>query len=86
MQKSDNWKTIKDDGMPPIGKCLIVTIRNNLAGGKRELRYPVYYMESPTEPGYSFFCGGTDNVLMKEYSEVIAWTPMPEPFDGEVEE
>ena len=40
----EKWKTIKDDGLPPVGSCLIVTIKNHGYGGRRELRYPVHYL------------------------------------------
>lgn len=56
----DKWKTIKDDGLPPVGSCLIVTIKNHGYGGRRELRYPVHYLEKNYAPGYAFYMNGTD--------------------------
>ena len=76
------WKTIEKDGLPPVGSCLIVTIKNHGYGGRRELRYPVYYMEKYYAPGYAFYMNGT-NILLQDYSEVIAWMPIPMPYDEE---
>ena len=76
------WKSIKDDGLPPVGSCLIVTIKNHGYGGRRELRYPVHYLEKNYAPGYAFYMNGTD-ILLPEYSEVVAWMPIPMPYEGE---
>ena len=40
MKTVNDWKTIEKDGLPPVGSCLIVTIKNHVYGGRRELRYP----------------------------------------------
>lgn len=85
MGEKQEWKTIKDDGLPPIGRALIVTITNHLEGGRRELRYPVTYMEKYYEPGYAFYMNAVD-ILLQDYSEVVAWMPLPVPYDGEVGE
>lgn len=76
------WKSVKDDGLPPVGSCLIVTIKNHGYGGRRELRYPVHYLEKNYAPGYAFYMNGTD-ILLPEYSEVVAWMPIPMPYEGE---
>lgn len=76
------WKSIKD-GLPPVGTPLIVTIIDSLKG-RRELRYPVYYQQSIYCDNYGFYVNGTD-VLLPEYSEVIAYMELPNVYDGEVE-
>lgn len=80
--KPIDWKTIEKDGLPPVGSCLIVTIKNHGYGGRRELRYPVHYLEKNYAPGYAFYMNGTD-ILLPEYSEVVAWMDIPMPYDGE---
>ena len=82
MNEKTEWKTIKDDGLPPVGSCLIVTIKNHGYGGRRELRYPVHYLEKNYAPGYAFYMNGTD-ILLPEYSEVVAWMNIPTPYEGE---
>lgn len=82
MNEKTEWKTIKDDGLPPVGSCLIVTIKNHGYGGRRELRYPVHYLEKNYAPGYAFYMNGTD-ILLPEYSEVVAWMHVPTPYEGE---
>lgn len=81
-QISNDWKTIAEDGLPPVGSCLIVTIKNHGYGGRRELRYPIHYLEKNYAPGYAFYMNGTD-ILLPEYSEVVAWMTLPMPYDGE---
>ena len=54
------WKSIKDDGLPPV----------------------VHYLEKNYAPGYAFYMNGTD-ILLPEYSEVVAWMPIPMPYEGE---
>ena len=78
----EKWKTIEKDGLPPVGSCLIVTIKNHGYGGRRELRYPVHYLEKNYAPGYAFYMNGTD-ILLPEYSEVVAWMHIPMPYEGE---
>lgn len=77
----DKWTPINNN-KPPLGTALIVTVKNRLCGGKRELRYPVTYMEKYYENGYGFYMNGTE-ILLPDYSEVIAWKPLPEPWEGE---
>lgn len=82
---SNSWTQLCKE-KPPAGRCLIVTVINHGYEGccKRELRYPVYYMEDPQEKGrYRFYLGGFDNVLLPSYSEVIAWMPMVTQYSGE---
>lgn len=79
MKKSDEWIPIKEK-LPPLGMCIIVTIKNHIECGKSELRYPVYYMEKPCDGGYAFYCEDTGNILLPEYSEVTAWMQMPLPY------
>lgn len=33
-------------------------------------------------PGYAFYMNGTD-ILLPEYSEVVAWMNIPMPYEGE---
>ena len=82
MNEKTEWKTIKDDGLPPVGSCLIVTIKNHGYGGRRELRYPVHYLQKNYAPGYAFYMNGTD-ILLPEYSEVVAWMNVTMTYDGE---
>ena len=79
MQKSDKWKPIRDS-KPPIGECIIVTVKDHIRN-QLELRYPVYYMEKTYERGYAFYFGDTSNPLLPDISEVIAWMPMPMPYE-----
>lgn len=74
----EEWISI-DDRLPTLGTWNIVTIKNHLKGGRRELRYPVTYMEKIYDVGYGFYKNGVD-ILLPEYSEVIAWQPLPEPW------
>ena len=76
------WHSIKD-GLPPIGYPLIVTIHDS-CHGRRELRYPVYYRQSMYEDGWGFY-DYNENYLMPEYSKVLAWTKMPNVYEGERE-
>lgn len=81
--KVGEWISI-DDRLPTLGTWNIVTIKNHLMGGRKELRYPVIYMEKMYDVGYGFYENGTD-ILMPEYSEITAWQPLPEPWEGENE-
>ena len=74
----DRWIPINNN-KPPLGMALMVTVKNHLCGGKRELRYPVTYMERYYEKGYSFYMNGTE-ILLPDYSEVAAWMPLPKPY------
>ena len=78
VESADKWILIKND-KPPLGRALMVTVKNHLCDGKMELRYPVTYMERCYEKGYSFYMNGTE-ILLPDYSEVIAWKPLPEPY------
>lgn len=73
------WHDIKD-GLPPVGATLIVTIFDSIHN-RWELRYPVTYREHFYAEGYGFYwCGHDDGLLSPEYSEVFAWTEIPEPY------
>ena len=78
--KVAEWIPI-DDRLPTLGTWNIVTIKNHLKGGRRELRYPVIYMEKMYDVGYGFYKNGVD-ILLPEYSEIVAWQPLPEPWEG----
>ena len=79
--KVGEWISI-DDRLPTLGTWNIVTIKNHLMGGKKELRYPVTYMEKIYDVGYGFYKNGVD-ILLPEHSEITAWQPLPEPWGGE---
>lgn len=79
--KKCEWIQVTDK-LPPIGTTLIVTVQDSIRQ-RRELRYPVTYREHSYVKGYGFYVNGSD-LLMPEYSEVIAWMPLPEPY-GEAE-
>ena len=76
------WHDIKD-GLPPLGSVLIVTVFDHCRG-RRELRYPVYYQQNPYSSGYGFYLGGCEP-LISDVSEVLAWMPMPDVWDGEID-
>lgn len=71
--------------LPPLGECIIVTVKDHLRN-RRELRYPVWYMKNIYHEGYAFYFGETGNILLPDVSEVIAWMPVPTPYEGEVEQ
>ena len=76
------WTSIKD-GLPPVGEPLIVTIKDNLQSGRKELRYPVYYEKDSMKSGYhwSWRYGDFSYELLPEVSEVIAWAKLPQIYD-----
>ena len=82
---SDNWKSIEEDGLPPIGIPLIVTIKDKLQGLPNHLKFPVYYVKDMFNEGYcwKWLYGYTD--LFQEVGEVIAWQLFPDVYelDGE---
>ena len=73
------WTSIKDK-LPAPGSALIVTVQDSIRC-RRELRYPVSYMEHTYTDGYGFYVNGCE-ILLPEYSEVVAWMPLPEPYRG----
>lgn len=76
-----NWTSIKDS-LPPVGEPLIVTIYDSIIN-RRELRYPVFYRKSCYRDGYGFYEHGLeDNMLLPEYSEVLARMELPRPYWG----
>ena len=81
-EKFGIWTSIKD-GLPPVGIPLIVTIYDSFKG-KRELRYPVYYQKGFFSNNYGFYLyGNEDNLLLPEYSEVLAWCEFPNVYERE---
>ena len=77
----NNWVSI-NEGLPPIGKALIVTIHDVLRQ-RRELRYPVHYRQSFYSDNYGFYQYGVEeSILLPEFSEVIAWMELPMPYEG----
>lgn len=66
--------------LPPIGACVIVTVKDHYRH-QLELRYPVWYMEKLYERGYAFYFGDMNNILLPDISEVIAWMPIPNPYE-----
>lgn len=71
------WIPIKE-GLPPLGTKVIVTVIEHYRR-EIELRYPVYYMEHGYREGYGFYFG--DSQLLPDVSEVVAWMPMPKPYE-----
>ena len=81
-QYNNGFNDIVEIGFPPVGRPLIVTIKDNLQGRPNELRYPVYYEEDRMKGGYhwSWRYGDFDYELVPDVSEVIAWQPLPQPY------
>lgn len=78
----NNWISITE-GLPPVGAPLIVTIHDTLRQ-RNELRYPVHYRQSFYSNGYNFYQYGSEEmVLLPEFSQVIAWMPIPNPYEGD---
>ena len=78
-----NWTPLSKK-MPKEGDVLIVTIFDTLRQ-KNELRYPVYYRQSYYSNEYGFYMYGVEGErLLREYSKVLAWMPIPHPWEGEV--
>jgi hypothetical protein len=81
-QSEIKWIPITS-GLPPIGEVLIVTIFDSFRQ-RNELRYPVYYRKSYYSDGYGFYQYGVEeNILLPEFSEVLAWMPIPKMWKGE---
>lgn len=83
----NGWKDIIENGLPPIGVPLIVTVKENLQGMPNQLRYPVYYMKGTTKDGFAWkwFYGDMVYDLLPEVSEVLAWMELPEIYKEDVE-
>ena len=81
-ENHNGFNDIVEIGLPPVGKPLIVTIKDNLQGRPNELRYPVYYEKDSMKGGYhwSWRYGDFAYELVPDVSEVIAWQPLPQPF------
>lgn len=73
------WIPINEK-MPRLGECIIVTVKEHYRK-QLELRYPVYYLNKTYSEGYAFYFGDTNNILLPEVSEVIAWMPIPKPYE-----
>lgn len=87
--RMNDWNVLIKKGLPPIGKPLIVTIKDNLQGMPNQLRYPVYYVKDTMKNRYSWkwIYGDLVYDLLPEVSEVIAWIEMPvEYVEGAQEE
>ena len=80
-QEENSFKWIPiNEKLPPLGVCIICTVREHFRN-QFELRYPVYYLQKTYENGYAFYFG--DSILMPDISEVVAWMPIPKPYEGE---
>lgn len=79
LEKHQTWIPISEK-LPPVGSCVIVTVKEHYRK-QLELRYPVWYMEKTYERGYAFYFGEIGNILIPDISEVIAWMPMPIPYE-----
>lgn len=77
------WIPISEK-LPPLGICVMCTVKDHY-NGQLELRYPVYYLQKTYESGYAFYFGDTNNPLLPNVSEVVAWMPLPEPYEAETE-
>ena len=71
------WIPISEK-LPPSGTKIIVTVIEHYRK-ELELRYPVYYMEHGYREGFGFYFG--DSQLLSDVSEVVAWMPMPKPYE-----
>ena len=80
------WKNI-EDGLPPVGVPLIVTIKDNLEHKRNQLRYPVYYEKDSMKSGYhwSWRYGDFAYELLPDVSEVVAWCLVPSVYESENE-
>lgn len=78
-QLNNSWIPVREK-LPPLGACIICTVRDHYRN-QFELRYPVYYLQKTYENGYAFYFGDTNNPLLPDISEVIAWMPLPEPYE-----
>lgn len=78
-----DWNEIAEKGLPPIGRPLIVTVKDNLQGMPNQLRYPVYYVKDTTKDSYcwKWLFGDMAYDLLPEVSEVIAWQLMPKVYE-----
>ena len=83
----NNWNSITEKGLPPIGKPLIVTIKDNLQGMPNQLRYPVYYVKDTMKDQYvwKWIYGDMVYDLTSEVSEVTAWQTLQKKKKNEAE-
>lgn len=82
VEKAD-WIPVKKR-MPEEGRVMIVTVWDSLRG-RYELRYPVWYRQSFYCDAVNFY-EGDGNVLLPEYSKVVAWMPLPLPYEEGAED
>lgn len=80
MDNATRWTPITE-GLPPIGRCLIVTVYNT-PNQRRELRYPVEYRQSMYTDDYGYYLPG-GVYLSPQRNEVLAWTMIPNVWEGE---
>ena len=78
-QHNNGFNDIVEIGLPPLGKPLIVTVKDNLQGRPNELRYPVYYEKDSMKGGYhwSWRYGDFAYELVPDVSEVVAFIELP---------
>lgn len=73
------WIPINEK-LPPLGECIFTTVKDHIRR-RMELRYPVYYLKHPDREGYGFYLGDINSVLLPDVSEIIAWMPIPKPYE-----
>lgn len=77
------WNKI-EDGLPPAGVPLIVSVDRNINhGSPRTVLSPVYYMKSYSANAWGFFeFGDLSQQIGPDYFPVTAWAKYPDPFEG----
>lgn len=80
-KNNNGWIPI-EEGLPPVGLPLIVTVKDNLQRKPNERRLPVYYEKDSIKDGYhwSWRYGDYAYELLPDVSEIVAWRPLPEPY------
>ncbi len=79
------WMPV-DEEIPLPGTPLIVTIFNFIRH-RRELRYPVYYRKGNFDNEFNYYLyGNEDYQLTDELSKVLAWSPLPEAWEGDMDD
>lgn len=87
MKEELYWHDI-EDGLPPVGVPLIVTVEsdtyNELNVGAK-LCYPVVYRKSFVRDEYRFYEHGLeDGIIGPDYFHVTGWIEFPKPYHREV--
>lgn len=77
------WTPI-EQGLPPMGVALFVTIYDKLNFTSKVL-YPVYYIDTPYNMGFGFAFEQFENKLNPDYNEVKAWMIPPKPYEFTVD-